>query len=156
MAEVSVILWQESSKQVPKRDLCLRSFFSASHNKPISEGGVHCKNRTCVSLGHQPDEEVLLPDIDISIDGTSKSKVVLQTKHTLRTGNSLKGSSDTGFFCGLRLIFFILNYAFVCVCLCVRVFVCACVYVQVSRHISIITYRSHRLWMPWNQSYGQS
>lgn len=115
MAEVSVILWQESSKQVPKRDLCLRSFFSASHNEPISEGGVHCKNRTCVSLGHQPDEEVLLPDIDISIDGTSKSKVVLQTKDTLRTGNSLMGSfSDTGFFCGLRLIFIILNCVFVC------------------------------------------
>lgn len=80
MAELSVLLPQESNKQVPKRDLCLRPLFSASHNKPVSEGGVHCKNRTCVSLGHQPNEEVLLPHIDISIDGTGKSKVVLKTK----------------------------------------------------------------------------
>lgn len=36
-----------------------------------------------MSLGHQPDEKVLLPHIDISIDGTSKSEVVLQTKEHL-------------------------------------------------------------------------
>lgn len=77
MTDPSVILPQDNSKQVPKRDLCLRPFFSTSHNKPIPEGGVHCENRACVSLGHQPDEKVLLPHVDISIDGTGESEVVL-------------------------------------------------------------------------------
>lgn len=76
-ADTSVVLPQDSSKQVPKRALGLRPLLSASHNKAVPQGGVHCENRTCVGLGHQPDEEVLLPHVDISIDGTSEREVVL-------------------------------------------------------------------------------
>lgn len=30
-----------------------------------------------MSLGHQPDEEVLFPHVDVSIDGTRESEVIL-------------------------------------------------------------------------------
>lgn len=41
-------------------------------------------------LGHQPDEKVVLPDIDISIDGTRESEVVLRTKGQFHTKSILK------------------------------------------------------------------
>ena len=58
-------------------ELHLRPLLSASHYEPVPQGRVHGEDGACVGLGHQPDEEVVLPHIDVPIDGTRESEVVL-------------------------------------------------------------------------------
>lgn len=63
--------------QLPQRSFSLRPLFATSHYESIPKGRVHCEDGACVCLGHQPDEEVVLPHVDVSIDGTRESEVVL-------------------------------------------------------------------------------
>lgn len=63
-----------------RRGSGLRPFFAAGHNESVPQGGVHGEDGPRVSLGHQPDEEVVLPHVDVSIDGTREREVVLPTK----------------------------------------------------------------------------
>lgn len=66
-----------TEKKSFQRSFGLRSLFSACHYESIPQGRIHCEDGACVSLGHQPDEEVVLPHVDVAIDGTGESEVVL-------------------------------------------------------------------------------
>lgn len=60
----------------------LRSLFPSSNDEAISKSCVHCKDGACVGFCHQPNQKVILPDIHVSIDGTSESKIVLKETTT--------------------------------------------------------------------------
>lgn len=71
---------QSQKTSCSQRSSGLRPLFPASHDEPVPKGRVHGEDGACVSLGHQPDEEVVLPYIDVTIDGTRESEVVLSTE----------------------------------------------------------------------------
>lgn len=56
----------------------LRPLLPSGNNEPVPQSRVHGEHRSCVSLGHQPDQEMVLPHVDISIYGTSEREVILQ------------------------------------------------------------------------------
>lgn len=60
------------------RSCVLRPLLPSSNNEPIPQSRVHGEHWSCVSLGHQPDQEMILPHVDISIYGTSEREVILQ------------------------------------------------------------------------------
>lgn len=68
---------KKKSPVFPQRSFSLRPLLPAGHYESVPKGRVHCEHGACVSLGHQPDEEVVLPHVDVSIDGTRESEVVL-------------------------------------------------------------------------------
>lgn len=69
-----------------------RPFLATSHNKSISQGGVHGKYRPIVSSSHDSTQHVIFPHTDISTDGTCKRQVIL--KRSEEGGDKLiKGSN---------------------------------------------------------------
>lgn len=85
----------------PESSCDLRPLLPASDNEPVAQRRVHGEHRPCVSLGHQPDQEMILPHVHISIYGTSERQVILQhtaaisaTTHTLAFLLSFKQNSS--------------------------------------------------------------
>lgn len=81
---------QESCGEGKKKDS--RPFLATSHNKSISQGGVHGEHRPVVSSGHNPTQYVIFPHTDISTDGTCKRQVIL--KRSGEGGDKLIKSSN--------------------------------------------------------------
>lgn len=59
-----------------------RSFLPPCDDESIPKSGVHGEDRTAVRLRYHPHQEVLPPDIYISIYSTSERQVVLDKKNT--------------------------------------------------------------------------
>lgn len=68
-----------------------RPFLAPSHNKSISQGGVHGKHRPVVGSGHDSTQYVIFPYADISTDGTCKRQVILK-----RSGEDTLIKSSSG------------------------------------------------------------
>lgn len=60
------------------RSCVLRPLLPSSNDEPVPQSRVHGEHWSRVSLGHQPDQKMILPHVDISIYGTSEREAILQ------------------------------------------------------------------------------
>lgn len=57
-----------------------RSLFAAGDDEAVSQGGVHGEHWSIVGPSHQPQQEVVAPNIHVAVDGAREGQVGLQRR----------------------------------------------------------------------------